>query len=159
VNQDGPNGCWLWVGGRSTAGYGIISHEEHLIGAHRYSWELHNGPIPAGMEILHNCPGGDNPQCVNPVHLLLGTHADNMADAARKGRMFNGEDRALMQRQTAPRGERHWNARLTDESVAVIRERIAQGESHASVARRLGVSRQTVSDVVHGATWRERPER
>lgn len=80
----GPGACWTWQMGRTLFGYGRVK----VAGlgerkAHRYVWELTNGPIPHGMLILHRC---DVPPCVNPSHLFLGTHADNMADMHAKGR-------------------------------------------------------------------------
>lgn len=78
-----PNtGCWLWKHGTHKFGYGFFKHAGEVT-AHRVSWVLHNGPIPDGMHVLHRC---DVPQCVNPDHLFLGTHTDNMKDCARKGR-------------------------------------------------------------------------
>ena len=74
--------CWIWVGCKQS-GYGFIFG---VGGAHRAAWKLLRGEIPDGMEVLHNCPGGDNPACVNPAHLWLGTHADNMRDMKEKGR-------------------------------------------------------------------------
>ena len=82
--------CWLWTGATDEARYGKIrsaSSTHELVGAHRVSWELAYGPIPDDLWVLHNCPGGDNPSCVNPDHLFLGTNSDNMLDAAKKGRM------------------------------------------------------------------------
>lgn len=82
-----PNGCWLWTGGTRPFGYGVHTTDEgHFIGAHRFSWILHNGPISDELCVCHNCPDGDNPACVNPAHLFLGTHTDNMRDKVSKGR-------------------------------------------------------------------------
>lgn len=80
-------GCWEWLGARANGGYGLFAVQNpRRITAHRYSWELHNGPIPAGMHVLHHC---DNPPCVNPAHLFLGTASDNMRDMLAKGRGRN----------------------------------------------------------------------
>ena len=94
VNKHGPipanhpdlGLCWLWTAHTADFGYGRM----HIVGGpartHRISWELHNGPIPAGMLVLHHC---DNPPCVNPAHLFLGTAGDNMRDMVAKGRNWN----------------------------------------------------------------------
>lgn len=80
------DGCWTfsngggWYGAIST----VIDGKKKILKAHRVSWELHNGPVPAGMFVCHSC---DNPSCVRPDHLWLGTHSNNMKDAMRKGRM------------------------------------------------------------------------
>lgn len=74
--------CWLWRGSKNTTGYGQL-RTDRLEKAHRISWEIHNGPIPDGLAVLHAC---DNPPCVNPSHLWLGTQADNARDRQAKGR-------------------------------------------------------------------------
>ena len=76
-------GCWIWMGATSN-GYGVASDNGKTQPAHRYSWELHNGPIPEGMQVCHKC---DVKPCVNPDHLFIGTQKDNMHDAMRKGRV------------------------------------------------------------------------
>src|SRR5216684_5338726 len=82
--------CWSWTASLS-AGYGCLRIEGRTERAHRLSWEIHNGPIPDGMDVLHRC---DHRPCARPDHLFLGTALDNMHDAAIKGRM--------------PTGGRHW---------------------------------------------------
>lgn len=84
VNRGGENDCWIWTGAARPTGYGICRWRQRPDGAHRVSWEMANGrAVPDGMYVLHRC---DNPQCVNPRHLFVGTHSDNMRDMLAKGR-------------------------------------------------------------------------
>ncbi len=129
-----PNtGCWLNLNCRSgKRGYGFIRFGARRVRAHRASWEAFNGPIPEQMHILHKC---DTPQCVNPDHLFLGTHDDNMRDRKEKGRC------AVL------RGEKSGMAKLSDADVLVVRERLGRGERGSSIARSIGVSKQLVSAI------------
>lgn len=77
------DGCWEWQSGRVPDGYGDLSVDGKHYSAHRLAWELWNGAVPAGLCVLHTC---DNPPCVNPAHLWLGTKSDNLQDAYDKGR-------------------------------------------------------------------------
>ncbi len=121
--------CWLWIGPRGGryGQFNLAVDGHRRLGAHRYSYELHNGSIPDGMQVLHRC---DNPPCVNPAHLFLGTDADNHADKAAKGR--------------AASRSRNGAAKLTDAQFIELLERVAAGETQASVARGLGVTPQAV---------------
>lgn len=128
--------CWNWEGTKRQDGYGQFKHNDELYVAHRASWIIHHGPIPDEMIICHKC---DNPQCVNPHHLFLGTHADNMADKVSKGRQ-------------AKRGETA--KKLTRRAVSSIREAYAQGATQASLAEKYGVTMATISRVVTRKVWR-----
>lgn len=81
---DPEKGCWIWQGTKHKSGYGWIKAFGKVVSAHRLSYELHRGPIPNGMHILHSC---DVKDCVNPDHLHVGTHAQNMAEAFERNRM------------------------------------------------------------------------
>lgn len=136
--------CWLWTASVNGKGYGQMSvggrrGRPHL--AHRLSWQMHRGPIPEGMSVLHRC---DNPPCVNPEHLFLGTRADNNNDMRAKGRaapMPNVE------------GEKHPMAILTASDVEGVRRMLASGNSGRSIAALFGVSESTISDIKRGRSW------
>jgi hypothetical protein len=138
--------CWVWTGLAKTRGYGRISRaidkKPHYFLAHRYSWMLRHGPIPDGQHVLHKC---DTPVCVNPDHLFLGTHQENMADMWAKGRQN------LKVRQ---RGEARHNAKLNAESVKEIRRLTAAGERRADIAARFHVSKSLVNQVARGDWWK-----
>lgn len=84
----GPDACHPWMAGRLPTGYGRFSYGGKDVYAHRWAYENYVGPIPEGLQVLHHC---DNPPCVNPAHLWLGTHADNHADKVAKGRQARGK--------------------------------------------------------------------
>lgn len=148
--------CWLWRGGVDKDGYGYFQPTpKSKTGAHRFSYQLHTGPIPSGFCVLHNCPEGDNPACVNPAHLWLGTHVDNVADKVAKGRAAIGDrnGQRLHPERTA-RGERQGNAKLTEEIVKELRARHALGISFADLGRTFGITPQAVRSVVMRRNWK-----
>ncbi len=134
----GPNGCWLWIASCDPDGYGRFYHLGGLRRAPRVSWALTNGSIPKGLCVLHHC---DNPPCVNPTHLFLGTNADNTRDAARKGRMHPGESNG--------------SHKLTKEEVLEIREEYAYGDmTQRELADAYGVSQPQISVIVNRKRWK-----
>lgn len=133
------NRCWLWTGGQMGKGYGgFRGHNSVRTYAHRFSHETYIGPIPDGQFVCHEC---DNPACVNPDHLFLGSQFDNMADAHRKGRT----------RKTIPRGELHPSAKLTSEQVLIIRE---SPKSLTELAAEYGVRLQSIYAIKKRLSWR-----
>ena len=139
VDRRGPDECWPWMGARS-CGYGRVNvGQGEIRNAHSVAWELVNGPIPNGMHVCHHC---DNPPCCNPVHLWLGTPADNAHDREQKGR---GGDRSL---EHAP------HASLTWAKVDELRKMAATGKySVAEIARRSGLSYGWTWQIVRGRQW------
>jgi len=135
VDKSRPGGCWAWTASCNRRGYGQFRVAGTLKAAHRVLWEQMHGPIPDGMIVCHHC---DNPGCVNPDHLFLGTHADNMADKVAKGR------------QSRQLGESHPRAKLTDADVRAIRS--AAG-TVSEIAKKFGISRSNVSTIRLRQTW------
>lgn len=136
VRKGDVDSCWVWTGGTNADGYGRIRAEgcHALQQAHRVSWELHNGqPVPDSLMVLHRC---DNPPCVNPAHLFLGTNTDNMRDMAKKGRNKSAN-----------------NTRLTEGQVRAIRQRHASGEQRRHLALEYGVTRWHISGIVCRRSW------
>ena len=137
-----PNQCWLWTAYSLQSGYGAFRYGDTIVTAHRTSFELFSGQIPEGMHVRHAC---DTPACVQPAHLLIGTHADNMRDMAERGRAVN--DPAL--------GSRHYNAVLTEDDVKEIRKlRENRAVKLEVLADRYGVGPSQISAIAHRRTWK-----
>lgn len=124
VNKD--TGCWNWTGHTYANGYGVLKVFGKDVSAHRYSYELHKGPIPGGMEILHSC---DVRNCVNPDHLVAGTHKENMADAASRGRIRRGRTHPMYGRE---------NPRPDQAKPVIVLGRAYQSQKAAERALGLG---------------------
>ncbi|WP_374759851.1 HNH endonuclease signature motif containing protein [Iodobacter sp.] len=136
IDFDITPGCWEWTGAK-TFGYGLIgSRDGVLLRAHRVAYELAYGPIPTGLFVCHHC---DNPGCVRPSHLFLGTPADNMADKVIKGRLVHMY------------GERNGRAKLSAADVILIR---ASDDSYPCIARRFGVTPSAVGLIKRRKLWK-----
>ncbi len=168
---DAP-GCWLWTGSLFRGGYGQFRSGPDPA-AHRTAWVIAHGSIPDRLYVLHRC---DVRCCVNPEHLFLGTHADNMADMVAKGRSPRGP-RPLMRGdmspsrrhpESRPRGDLngarlhperikrradHPRARLSEVDVETIRKEAERGQRQVDLAKRFGVTRGHINNIVHGRLW------
>ena len=135
------SGCWIWTGCCDKRGYGDIwTGKGRSRLAHRVSWELHNGPIPKGEHygticVCHRC---DTPSCVNPLHLFLGTHQENIIDMFKKGRGHKAN------------GEKNNYSKLSDADVIAIR---ADGRVQDEIAADYGVHQTTVSKILLRKSW------
>lgn len=128
-----PDACWGWDGAVDHHGYGRLGRNRS---AHRTSYALFVGSVPAGQMVLHHC---DNPPCTNPLHLHLGDQLANMREASERGRIN--------------RGDRHPDSRLTSTVIPTIRARIAARESLTAIARDYGVGLTTIWSIKAGKTW------
>jgi hypothetical protein len=129
------NGCWQWRSHTDKDGYGVLPGDSKNTRAHRLSYEIHNGPIPNEMVVCHKC---DNPGCVNPNHLFVGTIKDNAQDALKKSRHYVGE--------------KNGRSKLTEENVKEILHSSLNGQQ---LADKFGVTRSTVNCVRRGDTWQK----
>lgn len=134
------SGCWLWTGHLDKKGRGNLRLGSRRIIASRLSYALHFDEIPDGLLVCHEC---DNPQCVNPDHLWLGTHQDNMADMAAKGRAHG----------PGTKGSERGHAVLDEQAAAGIWLRLCAGERDCNLAREFSVSHATIQDIKHRRTW------
>lgn len=141
TDRSSADGCWPYRGSISSHGYGKVAvtlddgKRADLL-AHRIAWEREHGPIPRGMFVCHHC---DNPPCVRPDHLFLGTPKENTQDMRSKGRGSYGMNR--------------WSARLSEDDVRAIRAALAQGIIGRALARQYGVAGTTISAIRTRTNW------
>lgn len=145
--------CWIWIGTRLKSGYGQLRvGKRKRMRAHRFIWEKTFGQIPNGLCVCHKC---DNPSCVNPIHLFLGTHQDNRDDCCAKGRQASGDRSGLrLHPERAPRGERNANSKIKAADVIEIRKQFSEGNTQQSIADRFGITQTNVSQIVLLNSWR-----
>lgn len=129
------HGCILWIGSKKPSGYGQIHTADGLLYAHHVAWRFANGPIPQGMVIRHKCDVRD---CINPDHLEIGTHADNVADKVARGRATNGERSNL--------------TKLTAAKVLEIRRR--SDETPKSLGDEFGVTASNIVAILKRKSWK-----
>lgn len=171
VNKNGPSHpytsalgqCWLWTGTLDRKGYGqfsirselqaFLEHGPRVVKAHRFAYEIAFHTDPGTMFVCHTC---DNPTCVNPAHLFLGTNSDNMLDCVRKGR-----HKHCLWTTTNPNpkpppplfGTKNPGSKLTDDIIRDIRARAASGQSQRRIAAAIGVSPSSISLIMHRKIW------
>lgn len=130
-----PNGCWVWSGTCQRDGYGSLSINSKPVRAHIFSYKTFVGEVTKDLCVLHTC---DNPLCVNPDHLWLGTRAENNADRAAKKRSADSK------------GEKHNQAKLTADQVAAIRK---DSRQQKTIAQQYGVSQSCISRIKSNNVW------
>lgn len=147
VNVSGENDCWEWTRGTTSDGYGVFHFGHSSIRSHRFSYQQHNGKITEHECVLHSC---DNPRCVNPKHLWIGTRAENNADKEAKKRGVHPVQSS---------GESNSNATLTAPEVIAAKVMARKGLPQARIAKLLGVSTATICLIVNGERRQDETER
>lgn len=147
------NGCIVWLKFKDRGGYGFASHKNKVVRAHRLAWEFVNGKIPNGLLVCHSC---DNPSCVNPKHLFLGTHKDNRADCLKKMRQAKGDTAGPRLHpeayvNTRSRGSSHYNAKLREQDILKIR---THAGSYQHIANIFGVSKSLIYQICKNKAWK-----
>lgn len=140
VDTSSVDGCWPWLAGKNSWGYGCVVFRGRSSNASRVAAILSHGEVPAALVVCHSC---DNPACCRPSHLFVATQAENLLDCRTKGR-------AVYRKDTA---HHRATAKLTPEQVLDARSAYAGGETQTSIARRLGVHSATISRAVRGENW------
>lgn len=133
--------CWEWMGALRN-GYGVMSIGGKVVYTHRFSYELHYGPLAPGVQALHKC---DNRKCCNPYHLFAGTHADNMKDMYAKGRGTGGAKKGCKP------------VVLTEDDVLEIRRLVAEGVRYPVLSEQFGVTTSNISMIVTRKRWKHLP--
>lgn len=155
ISKDGnPGGCWLWTASTNNDGYGTAWLRKKPFAPHRMSYQMHHGPIGEGLCVMHSC---DTRNCVNPSHLKLGTHQDNMSDMSEKGRVVahsGASHYTALHPEKIQRGTSKAIAKLTNERVREMRGIYASGGiTYAELGARFSVSKTAAMLAVKRRTW------
>lgn len=134
---EGRNKCWIWNSSKSKSGYGKIKFNGKDWRAHRLSYWIHKGKFSLNLRVCHSC---DNPSCINPDHLFVGTDQENKDDQIRKNRH--------------PKGEKIGQSKLKNGDILIIREMSKNGISQQAIADKYGVVQTTISGIVRRKTWK-----
>lgn len=138
ISKNDSTGCWEFTGCLDSKGYGLLTINNISHKAHRISYQEFVGEIPNCLFVLHKC---DNRKCVNPEHLFVGTHIENMQDMVNKGRS---------QRRS---GSKHHNAKLTESDIPEIRKRLANGDVPAKIAEKYSVHSTVITKINRKELW------
>ena len=148
------SGCWEWQGCRNSQGYGSVRFNRRWQRAHRVFWQIFRGTIPRKMCVCHKC---DNPSCVNPEHLWLGTIAENNQDKINKGRLAvsptGNESWSRQHLDRIARGANAGQAKITEAQVKEIINRAIAGEKYREIAKDYPVTESAISAIMQGNTW------
>lgn len=144
INKDVVNGCWNWQGATGFKGYGRIKFEQKVYLSHRISFLVFHGEDPGKLFVCHKC---DNPSCLNPDHLFLGSRSENMKDCSAKGRLYKNK------KEDVVFGEDVGSSKLKNSDIEKIRNLLADGWKQARIARLFGVNRSQINRIFSGKSW------
>lgn len=144
--------CWIWTAYTLYNGYGRFRLNGKTQYSHRVSWEISKGPIPPKICVLHKC---DTPACINPDHLFLGTHADNVADKIRKGRGNDGDKNGARTKPASiPRGESRPFSKLSEENIKDIKKLYVRNQfGFKKISKIFDVSPSTIKSIIKQKKW------